>query len=110
MPRFLVLYRSPMSPREMMANASPEEMQAGMDAWMGWARDAGSALADFGAPLDATSHLGATVPAETDNVVGYSFLEADSADAAAGILKPHPHLGVDGNSIDVLELLPTPGT
>ena len=92
-----------------MANASPEEMQAGMEAWMGWARDAGPALADFGAPLDATGHLGEAASGP-DNVVGYSFLEADSADAAASILKPHPHLSVDGNSIDVLELLPTPGS
>ena len=44
------------------------------------------------------------------NVVGYSFLEANSADAVAGIVERHPHLGVDGNSIDVLELLPPPGS
>jgi len=94
----------------MMANASPEEMQAGMDAWMGWARDAGSAVADLGSPLEASGHLGAPASERADNVVGYSFLEADSADAAASILKPHPHLGVDGNSIDVLELLAMPGT
>lgn len=81
-----------------------------MDAWMSWARDAGPALADFGAPLDATGHLGERASSGTDNIVGYSFLEADSGEAAAGILKPHPHLGVDGNSIDLSELLPTPGT
>ena len=94
----------------MMANASPEEMQAGMDAWMGWARDAGPALADFGAPLDAIRRFGPGGPSGDDNVVGYSFVEADSAEAAGGILERHPHLDVDGNSIDVLELLPTPGT
>jgi hypothetical protein len=110
MPRFLVLYRSPMSPREMMANASPEEMKAGMEAWMGWANDVGPALADFGAPLDAAQHFGAGPASTADNVVGYSFLEGDSAEAVGGILQRHPHLSVDGNSIDVLELLPTPGT
>jgi len=93
-----------------MANASPEEMQAGMDAWMGWARGAGPAVADLGAPLDAARHLGEPAPAGPDNVVGYSFLEADSAAAAASILEPHPHLGVDGNSIAILELLAMPGT
>jgi hypothetical protein len=111
MPRFLILYRSPMSPRDMMANASPEEMKAGMAAWMGWASEAGPALADFGAPLDAVRHFGADSSASTlDNVVGYSFLDANSADAVAGILERHPHLSIDGNSIDVLELLPTPGS
>jgi hypothetical protein len=99
-----------MSPREMMAKASPQEMQAGMDAWMGWARDAGPAVSDLGAPLDTVRHLGEHASASADDVVGYSFLEAESAEAAASILEPHPHLGVDGNSIDVLELLAMPGT
>ena len=95
----------------MMANASPEEMKAGMEAWMGWASGAGPALADFGAPLDAVGHFGAASSASTvGDVVGYSFLEADSADAVAGIVERHPHLGLGGNSIDVLELLPTPGS
>jgi hypothetical protein len=69
MPRFLVLYRSPMSPRDMMANASPEEMQAGMDAWMGWARNAGPAVVDLGAPLDGVRHLGAHPTSGTNNNV-----------------------------------------
>ena len=73
----------------------------------------------FSSPADRvgrrSSRLGAPIAGEpasagTDNVVGYSFLEADSTDAAASILKPYPHRGVDGNLIDVLELLAMPGT
>lgn len=36
MQKFLVLYRSKMSIGEQMAGSTPEERQAGMDAWMAW--------------------------------------------------------------------------
>jgi hypothetical protein len=38
MSKFLVLYRSSVSAREQMANATPEQAQAGMQAWQAWAR------------------------------------------------------------------------
>jgi hypothetical protein len=38
MKKFLVLYRAPISAREQMAKATPEQAKAGMDAWMGWAK------------------------------------------------------------------------
>jgi hypothetical protein len=37
MAKFMVLYRAPVSPQEQMASASPEQAQAGMEAWMAWA-------------------------------------------------------------------------
>jgi hypothetical protein len=110
MARFLVLYRSSMSPREMMAKASAEEIQAGVNAWMGWARTVGPAVVELGAPLDAVRHLGARTEASAGDVVGYSLLDADSSAAAGDMLEAHPHLGVEGNSIDILELLAMPGS
>ncbi len=53
MKKFLVLYHAPHSAVEQMANATPEQAKAGMDAWMGWARKAGPAIADLGMPLPA---------------------------------------------------------
>jgi hypothetical protein len=50
--KFLVLYRSPVSAREQMASATPEQAQAGMEAWQAWGEKAGAAIVDFGAPLD----------------------------------------------------------
>src|SRR5213595_1202728 len=49
--RFLVLYRARMTAAEQMAQGSPEQAQAGMDAWMAWAQRAGEAIVDMGSPL-----------------------------------------------------------
>jgi hypothetical protein len=38
MPKFLVLYRSNVSAAEQMSSGTPEQMKAGMDAWMAWAQ------------------------------------------------------------------------
>ena len=37
MSKFMVLYRAPESVREQMANATPEQRQAGLEAWRAWA-------------------------------------------------------------------------
>jgi hypothetical protein len=105
MAKFLVLYRSPMSPKEQMANMSPEDTKAGMDAWMAWAGHAGEAVLDLGAPLDGARHVGDG----SGDPVGYSLLQADSADDAVAVLNEHPHVHGPGNSIDVHELIPLPG-
>ena len=110
MPRFLVLYRSSVSAQEQMASATPEQMKSGMDAWMAWAGQAGSALTDLGAPLKGTRHLeGGAESGSTSDVSGYSLIEAASTDAATALLQGHPHLNVDGNSIELLELMAMPG-
>jgi hypothetical protein len=96
--KFLVLYRSRVSAREQMANATPEQAQAGMEAWQAWAGKAGSSIADLGAPL-----------AGDGDITGFSILEADSRAAVDELLADHPHRHMPGAEIDVLEFLPLPG-
>jgi hypothetical protein len=110
MTKYLLLYRAPVSAQEQMANATPEQAQAGMDAWMQWAGRAGSAITDMGAPCSFAGTVGATYPASDGAIGGYSVLEADSLDALKGLLDGHPHLMMgEGASIEVLELLAVPG-
>jgi hypothetical protein len=112
MARFMVLYRSQTSAEEQMANADPAQAQAGMDAWMAWAKEAGEAVVDLGMPLGRGRHLeGSQVtPSDTD-AAGYSILQADSLDEVAKLLERHPHLTMPlQNSIDVLPILAMPGT
>jgi hypothetical protein len=110
MTKFMILYRSSASAREQMANATAEQMQTGMHAWMAWAGKAGDAVVDLGAPPAPTTHVGSGSPAPAgDEISGYSLLQADSADALAAVLDGDPHLHVPGNSIEVLELLAMPG-
>jgi hypothetical protein len=112
MTKYLLLYISPVSAQDQMANASPEEGQAGMEAWNAWAGRAGSAIVDFGSPVQATGTVGATgggAGGDREHVGGFSILEADSADALRGLLEDHPHLMLDGASIEFFELLELPG-
>jgi hypothetical protein len=107
MAKFLVLYRSTVSAAEQLAGATPEQAQAGMDAWMAWAGRAGEGIVDMGAPLGESRTLGGS--AGDGHVTGFSILQADDEDAAAGLLDGHPHLHAPENSIELLEFLALPG-
>jgi hypothetical protein len=109
MAKYMILYRAPMSARDQMANATPEQMKAGMDAWMAWAGKAGDAVVDLGTPLAPSTHVGATA-ASGEDVCGYSILQAASAQDITNLLDGHPHLEMPGSSIDVVEMLSMPGS
>lgn len=110
MKKFLVLYFAPVSAAEQMAGASPEQMKAGMDAWMTWANKASSAIVDLGAPLGNGKSLnGNSLGASGTMATGYSILQANSMQAATELLREHPHLRMPGFSIEIFEALPMPG-
>ena len=104
MSKFMVLYRSSTSAREQMANATPEQMEAGMAQWRAWAEKVSYALTDLGSPLAHTTHVGPG-SSSADGVAGYSLVEAGSTEEVESILFGHPHLAMPGNSIEVLELI-----
>jgi hypothetical protein len=96
MSKYLVLYRADASAAEQMANATPEQQQAGMQAWMEWFGKAGDAVVDGGSPVQSESGIG-----------GYSILQADSREALDAVLEGHPHSMV--GTIEVAEFLAMPG-
>jgi hypothetical protein len=105
MSKFMILYRAPGSVRDQMANSTPEQRQAGLEAWRAWATRVDYAIADLGAPLAHTTHVGPGA-ASADGVCGYSILEAGSAEEIETILTGHPHLAMPGGSVEVLEIIP----
>ncbi len=105
MSKFMILYRAPLSAREQMASATPEQMKAGLAAWQAWATKVSYAVVDLGAPLAHTTHVGPGT-ASTENIGGYSILEAGSAEEVETILDGHPHLAMPDSSIEVLEIIP----
>ena len=109
MTKYLVLYRAGVSATDQMANATPEQAQAGLDAWNTWAGEAGSAVIDLGAPLAPAAIVGAGAGAAADPLGGYSVMQADSIDALRALLQRHPHLMLPGASIEVHEFLSMPG-
>jgi hypothetical protein len=103
--KFMILYRAQASAREQMANATPEQKQAGLEAWRTWATKVGYAIVDLGSPLAHTTHVGPGA-ASTDGLAGYSILQAGSAQEIETILDGHPHLAMPGASVEVLEIIP----
>ena len=109
MAKYMILYLSSESARDMMSGATPEQMKAGMDAWMAWAGKAGDAIVDMGTPTAHATHAGPRSIPGVEEITGYSILQADSPAAVTAVLDGHPHLDMPGNTIEVLELLPMPG-
>ena len=97
---------------EMMAGTTTEQREAGMEAWMGWMKQAGDALVDPGAPIGAGHQVadGSTSASKSD-VTGYSIVQAESAEDAAKLFEQHPHFMTPAEtSIEVLETMPMPGS
>ena len=110
MKKFLVLYRAPASSFQMMQKATPEQQKAGMDAWMGWGKKAASAIVDMGAPLGKSLRVtNAGSDASTNDLGGYSILQAESKEALAETLKGHPHFMMPEGTIELIEVMPLPG-
>lgn len=108
MTKYLLLYRSSVSAEDQMSGATPEQAQAGMDAWMAWGRQAGPAITDMGSPTQTVATVGEG-PAASGYIGGYSLMEAESIEALTALLDGHPHLMMPGNAIEVCELLAMPG-
>lgn len=104
MTKYLVLYRAKMTAREQMAQGTPEQAQAGTEAWTAWAERAGDAVVDLGSPLGVVGAGGDS----GDPIGGYSILQADSDEALAEVLEGHPHLAM-GGTVETLEFLSMPG-
>src|SRR5450631_3051626 len=110
MKKFLVLYRAPTSAFEQMQQSTPEQQKAGMDAWMAWSKKAAGAIVDMGAPLGKSLRVTpAGSSASTNDLGGFSVLQAESKEALAETLKGHPHFMMPEGTIDVVEVMPIPG-
>jgi hypothetical protein len=110
MKKFLVLYRAPASAFEQMKKATPEQQKAGMDAWMAWGKKAAASIVDMGAPLGKSLRVttGGTSPSSND-LGGFSILQAESKEALAETLKGHPHFMMPDGSVEIVEIMAIPG-
>lgn len=111
MKKFLVLYKAPTSGFEQMAKSTPEQQKAGMEAWMAWSKKASASIVDMGAPLGKSVKVtkGGVAPASND-LGGFSILQAESKEALAEALKGHPHFMMPDGFIEIIDFMPMPGT
>jgi hypothetical protein len=111
MKKFLVLYKAPASSFEQMMKATPAQQKAGMDAWMSWSKKAAGSIVDMGAPLGKSLRVTNAGSSPTKNDLGgYSVLQAESKEALGDSLKGHPHFMTPDGFIEIVELMPMPGT
>ena len=111
MKKFLVLYKASQSGFEQMKHSTPEQQKAGMEAWMGWSKKAGSSIVDMGGPLGKSVRVakGGAVSPVTNDLGGFSIMQAESKEALAATMKEHPHFMMPESSIEIIELMPIPG-
>lgn len=107
MPKYMILYKSDVSAAEQMAKATPEQIQASMQAWTNWKDDLDATIDfEWGLPLQTVAEVTPDSVAESHSTVtGYAVMEGDKQ-AVSSILQSHPHLQIQGTSIDVLEMIP----
>ena len=111
MKKFLVLYKASAAAFQKAMSSTPEQQKAGMAAWMEWGKKAASSIVDMGAPLGKSLKVTPQGASPTTNDLGgYSVLQAESKEALAATLKGHPHFMMPDSSIEIVELMPMPGT
>lgn len=101
-----------MSAEEQMKNANAEEGKKVMDMWMAWLQKEGSAITDGGTPLGSDTHVdksGNVLSHSGDYIGGYSIVQAENMDGVKTMLAGHPHFMQNGNTVEILEMLPVPG-
>ena len=106
MKKFLVLYRMDMDAmRKMMETMSKEDQQKGMEEWGKWMQENKSAFADMGGPAGKNWQVTPSGASQMSNDVGgYSVLQAESEEAAAKMLADSPHFHMPGATMDVMEI------
>jgi hypothetical protein len=111
MKKFLVLYKASASAFDQMKKSTPEQQKSGTEAWMAWGKKAGSSIVDMGGPLGKAMRVtkgGAASPV-TNDLGGFTLMQAESKEALAESMKQHPHFMMPDSTIEIVEMMPIPG-
>jgi hypothetical protein len=100
MAKFLVTYHG----GGMPANPDPEMMKQMKAAFGAWLTEAGSAVADPGAPIKTVAQVANGTPIAQVEIGGYSILQTANLDAAKAILAKHPFVA-RGGTLQISEIL-----
>jgi len=108
MAKFLALYMG--TPGARPAPPDQATIAKGMAAWGKWMADHATQVVDSGGPLGRTKKTSKAGVSDSQNAVGgYVIVEAASHEAAAKLFEGHPHFAIfPGDSVEIMEVLPTP--
>lgn len=84
----------------------------GIAAWKDWAATNAAAIVEMGGPLSRTKKIAKSGIADIRNAMAaFTVVQAESQDAAARLFLNHPHFMIfPGEGVEVMEVLPTPGS
>lgn len=107
MKKFLVLYRMDMEAmKKMMETSTPEERQKGTQEWKDWMAANAAHFADMGGPIGKNTSVSPAGAQDMSNDIGgYSIVQAESKEAAIELLKSNPHFTMAGSTIDIAEIV-----
>jgi hypothetical protein len=108
MKKFLALYLAPAKVIEDWSKTDPEKRKAAetkmREEWIKW-------MSEHAKMVTHTEAAGKTKRASSDglsdvknDIMLYSFVEAESHEAAARIFETHPHLQIPQSSIEIMEV------
>ena len=118
MKQFLAIYTGSESSRERSGwDRLPDEErgkreQAGMAAWHDWGTRNAAVIVGQGGPLGRTKRVTRDGIADIRNAMAaWTVVEAESHEAAARLFEGHPHFTIfPGDGVEVMEILPIPGS
>lgn len=118
MKKFLAIYIGTASALEksgwqaMDEDERRERERSGMKAWGDWMAANAEAVVDTGGPLGKTKRISPEGVSDISNTMtGYVIVEAESHEDAARLFENHPHFTVfPGDSVEIMECLPIPGS
>jgi hypothetical protein len=106
--KFFVTYQMPhsgldawMQLPEDDRKAQEVQMETAWNSWMEQNKDVITETAGVGKPKRVTA---TGIEDSRNDLMMYSFVEADSLEAAADLFKNHPHLGIPGGWIEVMSV------
>lgn len=106
--KFFVTYEMPhaglddwMKLPEAERKAQEVAMQTEWNTWLAAHKDAITETAGVGKPKRLTS---AGVEDARNDLMMYSFVEAESIEAAVEMFKNHPHFGIPGGRIEIMSV------
>jgi hypothetical protein len=112
MKKFVCLYMGAENSEQGPGDLSPDEIAKGMAAWTKWMSDHAKDVVDHGGPLGKTLKASKTGVSKTANrIAGYVVVQAASQEEAAKMFEGHPHFAIfPGDSVEVMEAMPIPGS
>ncbi len=108
MKKFLVLYLAPAKVIEDWAKTDPDKRRMAEEKmrndWNKWMGDHATMITDTGAGGKTKRVVANGISDIKNDIMLYSFVEAESHEAAAKIFESHPHLQIPQSSVEIMEI------